>query len=133
MRVAGVDGCPSGWLCVTRMHASGELTASIADSFSSLLDGPAKDAAIIAVDMPIGLPDLPGRACEKEARQILKARRSSVFSSPLRGMLECSSYADANAYGKERGKGLSKQAWALIPKIREMDALMTPAMQIRVI
>ena len=40
-------------------------------------------------------------------------------------MLEFATYAEANAWGKEQGKeaggGLSKQAWHILPKIREID------------
>jgi predicted RNase H-like nuclease len=87
---------------------------------------------MIVIDMPIGLPDAPGRACERAARKAIGPRRSSVFSAPLRGMLAFAEYQDANAYGKARGAGLSKQAWNITPKIRALDALMTPQLQARV-
>lgn len=56
-------------------------------------------------------------------------------------MLDFDSYAEANAWGKaqakrltgqEKGGGLSKQAWMIAPKIREADAVMTPALQKRI-
>ncbi|HBS30224.1 MAG TPA: DUF429 domain-containing protein [Parvularcula sp.] len=131
--VAGVDGCPKGWIAALRIPATGETGVTIADSFASLLDGPVASALMIAVDMPIGLPEVPGRACERETRAAIGPRRSSVFSSPLRGMLAFEAYEDANAFGRARGAGLSRQAWAITPKIREIDALMTPALQARVI
>lgn len=130
--VAGVDGCPSGWIAAIRSVASGEMSVAIADSFGALLDGPLASSLMVVVDMPIGLPEAPGRACERETRARIGLRRSSVFSAPLRGMLAFTAYEDANAYGKERGAGLSKQAWNITPKIRALDALMTPQMQIRV-
>lgn len=131
--VAGVDGCPFGWIATVRVPATGETSVAIADSFGALLDGPLSTAALIVVDMPIGLPERPGRACEHEVRRAIGPRRSSVFSSPLRGMLAFDDYQKANAYGKARGAGLSKQAWAITKKIREIDALMSPLMQTRVI
>jgi predicted RNase H-like nuclease len=85
------------------------------------------DVAAIAVDMPIGLLDRGSRSCEIEARRRLGPRRSSVFPSPLRPMLDATSYRDALAIG-----GLSKQAFNLIPKIREVDAVMTPGRQRRI-
>lgn len=109
------------------------MSVAIADSFGALLDGPLASTLTIAVDMPIGLPELPGRACEREVRQAIRPRHSSVFSAPLRGMLGLGAYEEANAHGKARGAGLSKQAWAITPKIREIDALMTPALQARII
>lgn len=131
--VAGVDGCPFGWIAAIRIPATGEMNVAIADSFGSLLDGPLATTALTVVDMPIGLPDLPGRACEREVRRVIGPRRSSVFAAPLRGMLFFSDYQEANAYGKARGAGLSKQAWNITPKIREIDALMTPAIQSRIV
>jgi predicted RNase H-like nuclease len=109
------------------------MSVAIADSFASLLDGPLASTMMIAVDMPIGLPDLPGRTCEREVRAAIRPRQSSVFSSPLRGMLAFAAYEDANDFGKARGAGLSKQAWAITRKIREIDALMTPALQARIV
>jgi predicted RNase H-like nuclease len=108
------------------------MSVAIADSFGALLDGPLAEAAMIVIDMPIGLPDLPGRACERETRHAIGPRRSSVFAAPLRGMLSFEAYEHANAFGKARGAGLSKQAWNITPKIREIDALMAPSLQARI-
>lgn len=80
--------------------------------------------AAIAIDMPIGLLDSGPRAADVEARRRLGPRRSSVFPTPLRPMLAAQSYEEAKAVA-----GLSKQAYHLLPKIREVDALMTPARQ----
>jgi len=50
-------------------------------------------------------------------------------------MLACASYDEANELGKNQGPseqyggGLSKQAWNLVPKIREIDEWMTPEKQ----
>jgi predicted RNase H-like nuclease len=132
IRIAGVDGCPFGWIAVGRLHATSEFTVAIADRFSALLNGPLASTLMIVVDMPIGLPETPGRTCERQTRRAIGPRRSSVFSAPLRGMLAFDRYEDANAYGKERGAGLSKQAWNITPKIRELDTLMTPAAQARI-
>jgi predicted RNase H-like nuclease len=109
------------------------MIVAIADSFGALMDGPLASTHLIVVDMPIGLPDTPGRACEREVRRAIGPRRSSVFSSPLRGMLAFSDYQVANAYGKAHGAGLSKQAWMITRKIREIDAWIAPALQSRVI
>lgn len=78
----------------------------------------------LAVDMPIGLLDVGRRACDIEARRRLGPRRSSVFPAPLRPMLETRTYEEALAIA-----GLSKQAYNLIPKIRELDSLMTTDLQ----
>lgn len=81
--------------------------------------------SILAVDMPIGLTDAPrpGRTCESLARALLPGKTSSVFPSPCRPALACSSYAEANATSKKLGAGLTQQAFNLFPKLRELDAL----------
>lgn len=90
-------------------------------------------AAMTIIDMPIGLADAGRRACEAMTRQKIGPRRSSVFSAPRRPMLAFSDYAQANEWGKRQGKalggGLSKQAWMIVPKIRDIDAVITPADQ----
>lgn len=130
--VLGVDGCRAGWIAARRFLQSGEIGLEIADSFGSILNGPGEAAALIVVDMPIGLTDAGKRACEAEARRRIGPRRSSVFTSPVRGMLDATTYETANALGHALGCGLSKQCWHIIPKIREIDDLIAPKMQSRI-
>lgn len=125
----GVDGCPQGW-CGVYMDMNGiePPGRTIFEDFQAVLDF---GAQIVAVDMPIGFsdaPDAPGmRICEREARNLLGARRSSIFPSPLRPALDAPSYEAANAANRAAGgKGLSRQSWNIMPKMREIDALMTP-------
>ena len=83
----------------------------------------ALDVEVIAVDMPIGLPDAGSRACDIEARRRLGPRRSSVFAAPVRAVLHERSYVDALALHRATdGRGLSKQTFHLLPKIAEVDA-----------
>ncbi len=154
--IAGVDGCPAGWLWVaydleakkaprkqkTCADAKPQLDSlcpqrlrvGIEPSFARLLNETLPDC-LIMVDMPVGLVETGRRACEGMARTILGPRRSSVFSAPRRPMLHCETYAEANALGKAQGPdgggGLSAQAWNLIPKIRDLDAAITPKDQAR--
>lgn len=135
--VIGADGCRAGWACVRlNLHdntVTGEASGFIAARFAELL---CTDAAMIVVDMPIGLSDRDARACETMARGVLKPlRHASVFSSPRRGMLAFAGYPEANAWGKRAengGKGLSKQAWMIAGKIREIDAAIKPPDQARI-
>ncbi|MEM8645299.1 MAG: DUF429 domain-containing protein [Pseudomonadota bacterium] len=129
--VTGVDGCPGGWVAV---HWDGGETAraELYESFSSLLQS---QADVIAVDMPIGLPDLAGRACESLARQRLGQRQSSVFAVPSRAAAMEVDYrrsCDVNLQHSDPPKKVSKQCFNLLPKIREIDGLITPDMQARV-
>lgn len=92
----------------------------------------------IAVDIPIGLPDVAvagGRDCDRLARTLLGARKSSVFSPPSRRALKAfaakpdyRAVSDANAVGRN-GPRLSLQSFGILPKIAEVDAVMTSARQ----
>jgi predicted RNase H-like nuclease len=75
---------------------------------------------ICAVDMPIGLLDVPspgGRDCDRAARRLLAGRRSTVFSPPTRTALAADGFDAAKVHG-----GLTLQAWNLRAKILEVDA-----------
>lgn len=99
---------------------------------------------VVAIDMPIGLPERfnpGGRDCDRLARALLNAggsgRGCTIFTPPTRLALNAAHYRQAcaaNAKGAAPGAraGLSKQSFNLFPKIRELDALMTPAHQARV-
>jgi predicted RNase H-like nuclease len=79
---------------------------------------------VIAVDIPIGLPDVSPRLADVEARRFLRGQARTVFSTPSRGALEALSYEAANILSREQsGKGLSKQSYALAKRILEADAL----------
>ncbi|MGJ3232775.1 MAG: PfkB family carbohydrate kinase [Oceanicaulis sp.] len=130
--VLGVDGAPGGWAAVSLdLYGAEPPRAHVFERFEDIL---ATNAQIIAVDMPIGFEDAPsgagGRACERQARALLGARRSSVFSTPLRPALAARDYPDALARNRAAGgPGLSKQAYHLFPKLREVDALMRPDLE----
>jgi len=81
-------------------------------------------ATLILVDVPIGLMEdgQRERLCDVEARRHLGPRGSSVFRVPCRVALGADNYIDANRINRDRtGKGVSKQSWAIVPKIREVD------------
>jgi predicted RNase H-like nuclease len=128
--VLGVDGCRAGWLAVRAESSDGRLalTYALYPRFAPILEQH-PDAAAIAVDMPMGLYE-SGRArarpCDLAARQRLGKRACCVFLPPTRAMLCAESYAPLRALG------LSVQAYHLIPRIRELDALLTPNLQAQV-
>ena len=138
MQVAGVDGCPAGWL-VVRAEASDRLRLldlSIALTFEDMIAS-THDCAAIAVDIPIGLSDDGRREPDIAARQILRPlRHSSVFPAPIRPVLAATSYAEAcaiSASARPDGKRISKQTYAILPKIRQADDVMTPELQERIV
>ncbi len=121
--IAGVDGCRAGWVAALQSVGTGELTLAVFPRLADLLAS-SRRPAIIAIDIPIGLADSGPRACDIEARRLLGPRRSSVFPPPIRPVLQIEDYPRANEESKRRhGKGLSKEAFFLMPKIREIDAL----------
>jgi predicted RNase H-like nuclease len=123
-RVAGVDGCPGGWIAVVEETGGGAISHRLAGTFEELTLslGPC-DA--IAVDVPIGLLDSGPRLCDIAARRLLSPKRSSsVFPAPLRQMLKCSTYEESNVMRRSiEGKGVSKQSFAIISKIAEADVV----------
>jgi predicted RNase H-like nuclease len=132
----GVDGCRAGWIAVTLRP--GKLpTVAVHTQFEEVLST-SDSAAIISVDMPIGLPDFVGsggRGPEKLVRRFLGERQSSVFSIPSRAAVSSSSYAEACRLAlltSDPPRKVSKQAFFLFPKILQIDALMSPALQARV-
>ena len=78
MTVIGVDGCKGGWIVVQwDGHPDGNTIVHIVERFAQIV---AMDAEIIAVDMPIGLPDIArnGRGCDGDARRRLKFKPSRM-------------------------------------------------------
>jgi predicted RNase H-like nuclease len=84
----------------------------------------------VGIDVPIGLTDAPTRAADRAARALLGRRASSVFSAPLRTVVdayaagEVTTHASATALSVATcGRGMSIQAWGLVPKVAEVDVL----------
>src|SRR5215813_7611573 len=129
--VAGVDGCRAGWLVVLahplarNAHEHQVTVCARFDDVLALLP----TSTVSAVDIPIGLlaeQQPGGRDCDRCARRLLGRRASSVFTPPTRPLL------DATHYAQVRGHGLSIQGFNILPKIREVDRVMTPVLQQRV-
>lgn len=130
-RAIGVDGAPGGWITAAQVvepGGAGVVEFTFCERFSSIVDmsGPHD---VIVVDMPIGLSDDGVRHADDLARQRLGSRRSTFFPTPVRGVLTFDEWADANEHSKQvTGKGLSKQAWNLVPKIREVEGAWSPSL-----
>lgn len=145
-RLAGVDGCPAGWIaCLVAAEGPLEPEIRMVARLADLLVGP-EAPAIVAIDMPIGLPDRigpGGRGPERLVRPLLGERQSSVFSIPARtavfageGLDERAGFAAACAAAQATSdppKKVSKQAFALFPKIRELDRLLDPERAERIV
>lgn len=128
--LAGVDGCSGGWVAVVESGdaVQGFVVASVVELLGKL-----DPLTVVAIDIPIGLADAGARLCDVAARRFLKApRASSVFPAPIRPVLGAATYEDARVthYAVD-GKGISKQAFAIYPKIREVDSLMRSSAEVR--
>jgi predicted RNase H-like nuclease len=125
----GVDGCRGGWVAAVLDGPS--VTWDRTDDVRALLGA---DADVVAIDIPIGLPDHGVRACDVQARRLLGRRGASVFAAPVRAVLGCSSYAEAREVLRDRGgPSMSAQAFGLVRAVAAVDAALTPADEGRVV
>ncbi|MFD5795570.1 DUF429 domain-containing protein [Streptomyces diastatochromogenes] len=122
MDVLGIDACgKQGWTGIRL--TDGAYAGSLVDARLDALIERAGGVAAIAVDMPLGLVEKGWRAADLAARALLRARRSSVFLVAPRPAWEKSDYAAAGDRCHElTGHRLSRQAWALAPKLLEARA-----------
>jgi len=128
--LAGIDGCPAGWVAAIQVDTEVELR--LASCLKDLVaDLPAR--SLLAIDMPIGLPEAGPRECDVLARRRLGAARgASVFAAPVRAALNARDYATALArHRRADGRGLSRQAFNILPKIREVDRLLASRPNLR--
>jgi predicted RNase H-like nuclease len=130
--VAGLDGCRVGWVMVTvPTVTAGAPRVEVVTDLGLVTEQLERGLlAAAAIDIPIGLsPDRP-RPVDREARRRLGARRSSVFPAPVRPVLAATSYAEACQVSRAAsGRAISRQLFGILPKIREVDALQSPALQ----
>ncbi|MFK0689253.1 DUF429 domain-containing protein [Mesorhizobium sp. IMUNJ 23033] len=147
MTLVGVDGCKAGWIAVRRDPGAWP-SVSVFPTFAMLVDALPADA-VVAVDMPIGLPDHSqkgGRGPEALVRPLLGQRQSSVFAIPSRAAL----YTDTDDFTtveawyvahrrasevakttSDPPRGVSIQAFGIFAKIREIDSLLISRPELR--
>jgi predicted RNase H-like nuclease len=137
--LAGVDGCPGEHWIAAFIRTSGELgERRVFSRFADILDAPEKPS-IIAVDVPIGLPECGGREAESAVRPMLGRLKRSVFPIPTRRAIfaELGPFEDQQArYAAHQracavaaatskpSERITIQAFGLFQKIREVDALL---------
>ena len=120
----GVDGCKAGWVGALLRGAAYDVL--VAADITSLVERACRMApslSVIAVDIPIGLPDGRPRATDVLARRRLpRGRKSSIFPTPSRAAVGHTTHAEASSANREAlGVGLSIQAFHLVPKILDVD------------
>ncbi len=84
---------------------------------------------LVAIDIPIGLPDDRPRLTDRLARlRLPPGRTSSVFPTPSRSAVAHTTQPEASCANREAiGVGLSIQAFHLVPKILDVDAFVRGA------
>lgn len=129
MFVAGVDGCRAGWVRFAVEIPSLVTSVGVVDLTEVLRNRPA-DLACIGIDIPIGLLD-GSRACDLAARKLLgQPRGTSVFAAPCRAALSATTHAAASQINRDKtGRGLSQQAFGIMPKIKQVDDVITSECQ----
>lgn len=121
MAYVGVDGCQKGWIAVI-LSGDRPCRAVFVSELAELATAVGEDIDGVAVDIPIGVPTAGRRRADLLVREQLGPRRSSVFFTPVRAALTASSYPEAVEVSREQsGFGVSRQAYALGPKILEAE------------
>jgi predicted RNase H-like nuclease len=106
-QVVGVDGYPRGWVALCLRDGRFERVALRPTFQEVLAEFPA--AAAFGVDIPIGAGP---RKADALARKCVGPRRASVFPAPTEEALRAGTFAET--------AGVSRQTFALFPKIREV-------------
>jgi predicted RNase H-like nuclease len=133
--VAGLDGCRNGWIAViiTASHANARVR--FVKNLMEIVAAP-EAPAIIAIDIPIGLPERSGprgRTPDRLVRALLGVRQSSVFSIPSRaavyasidaGVPQPDRFKHACAVARQtsaEAKGVAWQGFNIFDKIITVD------------
>ena len=128
--VAGVDGAQKGWIVayVPLRKGKGSYLKRYEHFSEVKAETEAMNCQAVAVDMPMGLSDEPNSEIDQELRKRLGERRSSLFPTPSSGVLSAQTYEEALERNREiTGKGISIQAWNLVPQIRQVRNVVHPS------
>jgi predicted RNase H-like nuclease len=134
----GVDGCRIGWVAAFAFGSGNRVTRTGLCLFETAADivpwrDRQADPPVVAIDVPIGLPDRTGdRPCDRAARRLLGRRQSCVFQPPDRGLLDLAQKTydevwvriDERRRAELAARGLTRQGFGILPKIAEIDSLM---------
>lgn len=118
LRVAGVD-LAGGALAVVVLEGDRVVEAFRCETFADAL---LVDAVVVAVDIPIGIPETGARQADVAARRFVGPRSSGVFTTPIRAVLQAQTYDDARTVATElTGTSIPAQTYALRRRITEVD------------
>ncbi len=118
--VVGIDGCKYGWVA-SKLSYNRKLNFSLHYYFEELIEQYC-NAIRLFVDVPIGLMDDDYRKCDMEGRKLLGQKGSSLFPIPIRDAIYSEDYTSGCKKNYTvMGKKFSKQAWNILPRVREVD------------
>ena len=123
--VAGADVAKGQWVVV--VLEGGRFSHALIEKTIPDVLGAIANLTVLAVDIPIGLPEgKEHRACDIAARKFVGPRSSSVFYTPPRSVLDAPTYQEANPLSRrDYERGVSAQAYALGQKIFEVGPIAT--------
>jgi predicted RNase H-like nuclease len=122
VHVIGADAYPLGWVAV-ELRDGAFVRAMLASTLYEVVAG-SSGSTVIGVDIPLGLLPDRWRVADTVAAEQLGPRRGSVFRVPPRPVWQQTDFAAANRVCRElTGAGLSRQSWALRPKLLEANAI----------
>ena len=82
----GIDGCHAGWVVASSREDFSGLTFDVTSDVRMSIDQTGRREAVVAIDIPIGLPENGPRACDREAPRVLGVGQGSrVFPAPSTG------------------------------------------------
>ena len=132
MILAGVDGCPGGWVAVISDEGLQRPRTLVVSAFSELRQASGQPVDVICIDIPIGLAEKGPRQADLQGRMLLPGRASCVFPAPERPLLkfamehgigEPDGYATTNSWSRaKQGHGVQKQAFNIFAKVAEVDS-----------
>jgi predicted RNase H-like nuclease len=121
--LAGADGCKAGWIVIYKNLDESTIHSCVVDRIEMLFES--LDVTVLAIDIPIGLTESGPRECDIQARREIGPRLSSVFPAPIRAVIAVATHSEASRISRElQNRGMSKQAFAICPKIRAVDEVL---------
>lgn len=133
--VLGVDGCSGGWVGVL-LVPDGPARVLTSETIGALVDlaRESADVAVVAIDIPIGLPDSGVRTADVLARKALPGKSSSVFTTLTRAAWAAGTRAEAEEINQRTsGRGVPPYTFALREKLLQVDDWVHARPQVRVV
>jgi predicted RNase H-like nuclease len=120
VRAVGADAYVRGWVAVSIEDGRAGRVWS-GDSLDSVL-AEEPSSTVVGVDLPLGGLNAGWRSADLAAKRLLGSQHSKVFMVPPRPVWTLPTHAEANVLCHQlAGKGLSVQAYRLLPKMLEAE------------